>query len=82
MITTRYHYRRPLLDLARRVLAAWVLLQIRRAAEDRRPLRSSTDAIFWPAVIASGLLLGLYVVATRHTYLSWNGFHDINGGIR
>jgi hypothetical protein len=45
-------------------------------------VRAAYRATFWWRVIAAGLLLGFYVVATRHVFLDWSGFHPISGGIR
>ncbi|SNR32745.1 hypothetical protein [Blastococcus mobilis] len=38
-------------------------------------LRASTAAAFWPAVILSGLLLGLL---TRDVFITWDGVHNIS----
>jgi hypothetical protein len=47
-----------------------------------RDMRAAWRSTFWVRVIGAGLLLGLYVMATRHTYLDWTGFHAINGGLK
>lgn len=89
--TTRYVVRRPLLDLARRVHRSpmandlrrgWARLQARHAAEDQQPLRSSTSAAFWPAVVlCAGLLLGtVLAIYTRGQYMTWDGSVDIPTG--
>jgi hypothetical protein len=44
-------------------------------------LRAATRAAFWPAVVCSGLFLGLFVLwATRGTFVDWTGFHPIPTG--
>jgi hypothetical protein len=47
-----------------------------------RDVKAAWRSTFWVRVIVAGLLLGLYVFATRHVFLGWDGFHEISGGIR
>lgn len=47
-------------------------------------LQVSVQAAFWPAVITSGLFLGLFIgVATRGQYATFHGFESLpTGGTR
>lgn len=56
---------------------------LRRIARSKA-LRDSVQAAYWPALICSCLVIGVFVgVATRGQFVDWSGFHPIpTGGAR